>query len=286
MDEAVVSLIYLEEADEDLCCSICSEPFIDPVVLPGCGHTFCDSCLHSWLDHGRNHTCPSDRAEIKGKPTRNIMANNLVNKLKVKCSFCEWNGKREQLQTHQAKECESIMIPCANAEMGCSIKLNRREMKSHSEECPYDKVKSFLEEYRKIQSENQALKEKVQSLEKLTGRAHVHHLTRYATNSKGVFFSNFPYPSGAYFCDVCKTKKMGVPTYHCDICKNYDVCPNCWHPHHLKRLHWERDLRNNPEYGRGVTCDECKTRTRDYVYHCDTCKDFDLCQSCGGEICS
>lgn len=151
-DEEVVSLIYLEEADEDLCCSICSEPFIDPVILPDCGHTFCDSCLRSWLDHGGNTTCPSDRREIKGKPTKNIMANNLVNKLKVKCFSCDWKGKRENLQTHINKECETVLVSCQNAEMGCVEKLNRHQMKSHSEDCPYDKVKSFLDEYKKFKA--------------------------------------------------------------------------------------------------------------------------------------
>jgi len=157
---------------------------------------------------------------------------------------------------------------------------DRSTMKAHSQDCPYDKVKSFLVEYKKIQKENKDLKDKVETLEKLAGRSHVHLLTRYY-ETKGMFYS-YPYKTKSYCCNVCKLVIAGAPTYHCDICKNYDVCPNCWHPHQLKKMKWDRDLSVRPEYSNGVMCDECGKTGKDTIYHCDTCGDFDLCQSCTG----
>ena len=30
---------------DNMCCSICTEPFVDPVSLRGSGHTYCRACI-------------------------------------------------------------------------------------------------------------------------------------------------------------------------------------------------------------------------------------------------
>ncbi|KAF6300044.1 tripartite motif containing 25 [Rhinolophus ferrumequinum] len=57
----------LSLADE-LTCSICLEPFREPVTTP-CGHNFCGSCLdQTWADHGAPYRCPQCRAAYQVRP--------------------------------------------------------------------------------------------------------------------------------------------------------------------------------------------------------------------------
>ena len=51
-------------AQED--CPICQEPLNDPTITI-CKHTFCKSCLASWLSHGT--TCPLCRHQLHSTPT-------------------------------------------------------------------------------------------------------------------------------------------------------------------------------------------------------------------------
>ncbi|KAF3002874.1 hypothetical protein E8E13_000395 [Curvularia kusanoi] len=53
-------------------CSICNERYSDtdrPVAIRQCGHIFCQTCIHSWLETGAN-TCPLDRRELFAPPVR------------------------------------------------------------------------------------------------------------------------------------------------------------------------------------------------------------------------
>jgi hypothetical protein len=41
---------YVDEVNSNLVCSVCADPFVDPVSLP-CGHTFCRACIAAVLEH-------------------------------------------------------------------------------------------------------------------------------------------------------------------------------------------------------------------------------------------
>jgi len=85
-----------------------------------------------------------------------------------------------------------------------------------------------------------------------------------------------------YQCDICDAGKITTNVYHCDICGNFDVCPYCWHIHPLKRYEWPRNS-PNPLYPlKTIVCDECERDVMEKVYHCQTCGNFDLCETCGG----
>jgi len=45
-----------DKIDEALICTICGEPFNNPVLIP-CGHSFCENCLANWT----GESCPEDR---------------------------------------------------------------------------------------------------------------------------------------------------------------------------------------------------------------------------------
>jgi hypothetical protein len=48
--------------DDDVCCAICTEVFVDPYLFNGCGHTFCYTCITKWLSE-RSKCCPICRHE-------------------------------------------------------------------------------------------------------------------------------------------------------------------------------------------------------------------------------
>ncbi|XP_046505180.1 E3 ubiquitin/ISG15 ligase TRIM25-like [Equus quagga] len=53
---------------EELSCSICLEPFKEPVTTP-CGHNFCGACLdETWASLGSPYRCPQCRAVYQARP--------------------------------------------------------------------------------------------------------------------------------------------------------------------------------------------------------------------------
>lgn len=53
---------------EELSCSICLEPFKEPVTTP-CGHNFCGSCLdETWVVQGPPYRCPQCRTVYQARP--------------------------------------------------------------------------------------------------------------------------------------------------------------------------------------------------------------------------
>ena len=52
----------------ELCCPVCSEVFINPTTLVGCGHVFCSLCIAKWRKKKRSDAlfcCPTCRVSIK-----------------------------------------------------------------------------------------------------------------------------------------------------------------------------------------------------------------------------
>ncbi|KAK2111629.1 E3 ubiquitin/ISG15 ligase trim25 [Saguinus oedipus] len=65
---------------EELLCSICLEPFKEPVTTP-CGHNFCGSCLNeTWAVQGSPYLCPQCRAGYHARPQlqKNTVLCNVV----------------------------------------------------------------------------------------------------------------------------------------------------------------------------------------------------------------
>ncbi len=61
-------------------CTLCDNPFVEPVLSLNCGHTYCQHCIQIWK---ANHkTCPLDETEVVST-VRNWSVENIVSKLKV-----------------------------------------------------------------------------------------------------------------------------------------------------------------------------------------------------------
>ncbi|ETV81227.1 hypothetical protein, variant 1 [Aphanomyces astaci] len=58
LKDAVDKLVEAETSSETaFTCLKCMSIFVRPVTLTGCGHTYCESCLHSSRGNGVGHTC-------------------------------------------------------------------------------------------------------------------------------------------------------------------------------------------------------------------------------------
>uniref|UniRef100_A0A8C8UCP6 E3 ubiquitin/ISG15 ligase TRIM25 n=1 Tax=Peromyscus maniculatus bairdii TaxID=230844 RepID=A0A8C8UCP6_PERMB len=76
---------------EELSCSICLEPFKEPVTTP-CGHNFCRSCLdETWVVQGPPYRCPQCRTVYQVRPQ--------LHKNTVLCAVVEQFLQAEQART-------------------------------------------------------------------------------------------------------------------------------------------------------------------------------------------
>ncbi|XP_027859318.1 nuclear factor 7, brain-like [Xiphophorus couchianus] len=64
-------------SEEDLCCPVCQDVFMDPVVL-SCSHSFCKECLKNWWREKPARECPvcKTRVVTEDRPS-NLVLNNL-----------------------------------------------------------------------------------------------------------------------------------------------------------------------------------------------------------------
>ena len=88
-------------AKNPLVCSVCSEYYVDPVMLP-CLHSFCKKCVYSMMEHGnfKCPTCGSDKGLSNGS-TLNQLPKNL------------WLAHQVEIATYEDKLInEEGEVPC------------------------------------------------------------------------------------------------------------------------------------------------------------------------------
>ena len=192
-------------------CNVCHKIFNDPIKSE-CEHTFCKDCVQKWV-RGRNKCCPEcnkgfttrkrlnntrsdDNLVIVGSHTfkHNLMANNFVNDLKVKCDFVD-NGCKEVIEfgllSAHLKVCAHRLCGTCGVELGdpsqhnCVQLLNniKNELKNRIEtnEKAYkdqktrsdNKIKELMKkisDLEKCKSDEKVLKEEISSLRAMVNR--------------------------------------------------------------------------------------------------------------------
>ncbi|XP_008277942.1 bloodthirsty-related gene family, member 12 [Stegastes partitus] len=58
-------------SEEQFCCSICLEVFVEPVSTP-CGHSFCKACLQGYWNHSKKFLCPMCKKSYSRKPEMSV----------------------------------------------------------------------------------------------------------------------------------------------------------------------------------------------------------------------
>lgn len=74
------------DSDKDLTCRICLQEYTEPKTLPNCGHSFCKSCLISYISKeiNKNETenefqCPLCRSINNGPSVKDTLAEWIQN---------------------------------------------------------------------------------------------------------------------------------------------------------------------------------------------------------------
>ncbi|CAF1364565.1 unnamed protein product [Adineta ricciae] len=168
--------------DIELKCAICIQPFLLPVCLTICGHTFCKQCIKTWFIRAR--TCPTCRQYAISYVKRNNrlvqtspyvaintrIVTNQLDHLLIRCLLCdETNIQRRHWQIHQ-KRCAKRTVICPAADLKCSWEGTREALLAHLSTCTYYQMQPAINELRKelttVQAVQNELKTSVTMLEK------------------------------------------------------------------------------------------------------------------------
>ena len=127
---------------DNMCCSICTEPFVDPVSLRGSGHTYCRACITQALANQRR--CPLSNARITiprrggvdGVLDPNHQVRSMMDAQRVACAHaargCTERPKLGDVEAHEAS-CAFAPKKCAR----CPFLGSRAETEAHEQSCPY-----------------------------------------------------------------------------------------------------------------------------------------------------
>ena len=127
---------------DNMCCSICAEPFVDPVSLRGSGHTYCRACITQALANQRR--CPLSNARITiprrggvdGVLDPNHQVRSMIDAQRVACAHaargCTERPKLGDVEAHEAS-CAFAPKKC----LRCPFLGSRAETEAHERSCPY-----------------------------------------------------------------------------------------------------------------------------------------------------
>lgn len=141
---------FVSHVDQNLMCSICAGVLENAVITP-CGHSFCDECLHIWLDRPNTNSCPSCRSDVSVDDVIPVLAlRGVIDGLAVHCdnheNGCKMVLKLDKLKTH-LQVCEFGLVECG----ACRKSVKRRELPEHHEEC--EVIKDLVARHKKGKEE-------------------------------------------------------------------------------------------------------------------------------------
>lgn len=103
-----------------------------------CGHCFCHHCIGEHLRSSRSGAaCPVCRASLTKDALRvSALLRRLIDDQQVRCYHhpaCEWQGRRDDLDTHIRTTCGAVRVPCND----CGVEWRRDALISHqTNACP------------------------------------------------------------------------------------------------------------------------------------------------------
>ncbi len=161
-----VNYEYVDEPsiDPELICSICNEPFNDPVCT-SCDHTFCRHCITGWINKATAGcpTCRNKSLSVERLVQANRTVRNMLDRLTVKCIFCGKSGlQRGNFSEHTNKACSKVHVLCPSADIKCPWKGPRDQLDNHVATCVFQPFRSI---YSELIAENRQLKEQVKQMD-------------------------------------------------------------------------------------------------------------------------
>jgi len=126
---------FVSKVDQNFTCSICASVMKDAVVTL-CGHSFCHTCLSTWLAKPDTESCPICRAfTSRYEIIPNISLRSMIRTLHTWCGNKEYGCYNittiEESDKHEST-CEYRNTECG----ACKIELRHSELVKHCMECP------------------------------------------------------------------------------------------------------------------------------------------------------
>jgi hypothetical protein len=160
---------------ETISCSICAEPFEDPVSLRDSGHTYCRVCITQALaNHAR---CPLSNAPIavpRGGVDSVLVPNHqvrtLIDSQRVACRYASCGcAARPEVGAADAHEASCLHAPLKCSR--CPFLGSRAETEEHMRSCPYVVLAPVLDaQASRIQSLERRVTEQDRMNERLAAR--------------------------------------------------------------------------------------------------------------------
>ena len=155
-------------------CSICQDLFHGNVLQCSRGHSFCKSCIETWI--ARQRTCPTCRDDLSLPLQRNTVAEHALEQ-DTPCpnSGCKLKFKVSDSRKH-AEVCEHRIVTCRSnsAVKGCTWKGRQIMRKKHRQDCIWvicDRLRRELAAARVecagLKRVNAALRERVSEIRSL-----------------------------------------------------------------------------------------------------------------------
>ena len=166
---------------DNMCCAICTEPFVDPVSLRGSGHTYCRACITQALANQRR--CPLSNARITiprrggvdGVLDPNHQVRSMIDSQPVTCKYashgCTARPALEAVDAHEAT-CPHKPVACSHER--CVFVGSRAETEAHEKVCPFVLLGPVLDaqdrRIRSLEGEVRRLKEANEATQRLQAR--------------------------------------------------------------------------------------------------------------------
>ena len=141
------SYVTEDQIDSELKCSVCNQPFVQPMVGKQCEHTFCKVCIDNWYQ--QNFSCPLCRMNTPFKPLTTRIVLSQLDRLLVRCSHCHQNNiERGNFDDHIQHQCRQVNVRCKAADLKCTWTGKRQELMEHSAICPLLQIRPVIQELR------------------------------------------------------------------------------------------------------------------------------------------
>ena len=158
-------------------CPVCLQVLCKPHQVVCCGKSFCRVCIDRVK--GEQRTCPTCKAKDYNVFHNKGLQQSLY-QLQIYCmnrkAGCEWNGELGDLENHlnlnpdadmPMEGCSFSLISCKFEQIGCEVKLPRKDMKDHCDSSTANHLSLMVASHTKLLSMLKELTDRQQHLSRI-----------------------------------------------------------------------------------------------------------------------
>lgn len=125
---------FTKAVDPNIICGICGGVLDTPMLTP-CGHTFCETCICTWLDTATFSSCPECRTSMDKESVTPILSlRNFISSMEVMCPNkshgCDEIMNLESQEKHLSV-CAHAMVVCTT----CQRNVSNSRLAEHRMHC-------------------------------------------------------------------------------------------------------------------------------------------------------